>query len=288
MKDGAATGSLRGDSVFARAAKELLAPVLAELGFSVVDTSAREMRFESDRVWAWVFHEDAPSNAIGFRFDRLDAPNADGAYLVSHAMRLVNPARAARDLDPSAETEEEVRQALERLRRAVQTYCLRALRGDADVFAAMKRGRDLYSRQYSEWTRRSQEMGESDAVGRGDWARVVAIYESAEHDLNGLDQKSLEVAQQNARTMRDGDQSQRDDPALKAEMTEAFYDFVGNLDGTDEDRQRIELEVGKAMDARDWAHVIELYETSPYEPGVLQRARLEIARRRLVDLEPAP
>lgn len=195
-------------------------------------------------------------------------------------MRLIDPAAGARKLDPTATTADEVRAALIDLKRDILTYCVPALRGDADVFAAMKRGRDLYSKQYGEWTRLSQEMGEREAVDRGDWARVVEIYESAEHDLKRLDQKRLEVAHQNARTLRDGGPSLRDDPELMAELMEAFYDFVGHLDGTDEDRQRIESAVGEAMDAHDWTRVIELYESSPYELGVLEDTRLEIARRR--------
>jgi hypothetical protein len=95
---------------FERSVHEIVAPALAEFGFAVVQSGARNVRFESDRVWAWVFHEEGPSHAIGFRFDRLGDPNKDGAYLVPHAMQLVDPAAAAREEDPSARTADEVRQ----------------------------------------------------------------------------------------------------------------------------------------------------------------------------------
>lgn len=271
----------RGDVLgFARAVKAILGPVLAELGFSVVDASIWDMRFESDRVWAWVFHEDAASSAVGYRFGRLDDPDRINGFGVSDGMALVDPVAAAQQLDRQAETSAELREALEHLTREIQTYSVPALRGDAEVFAAMKHARELRSRRFSEWTYRAAEMGFSDALKRGDWARVVEVYESGEHELNSLEARKLQIAQQNVRTQSYCDPEWCDESVLGAELARA-YDSYGHFDGTAEEREQVERAVGDAMDAGEWAQVIALYESASYDLEYLQRTRLEIARRQL-------
>jgi hypothetical protein len=149
----------------------------------------------------------------------------------------------------------------------------------------MQRANDKHLRQYSEWTHRAVEMGLSDALRRGDWARVVEVYASAEHDLNPLEAQNSLIAQQNVRTLRYWD-LECDEQALRAELSRAYasyghFDSYGNFDGTAEERERVERAVGAAMDARDWERVIELYGSASYDLEYLERARLAIARRQL-------
>lgn len=61
-------------------------------------------------------------------------------------------------------------------------------------------------------------------------------------------------------------------------MGRAYRAFLPQ-DGSDDEYRQLELTVGDAMDAGDWARVIELYEAAPRELEYLQQKRLEFARR---------
>ena len=266
-----------GDLGFQRGVLDIVAPVLAEFGFAVSERGHREVCFRSAAIWACVFHEER-SEQIGFHFDRLGDPSENGAYSVPSAMRLVDPVGAAKRPEPSARTAEEVRLALDGLKGDIESFCAQVLRNDAAAFTAMKRASDLRIAQFGDWTTRMQEMRRSGAIERGDWGRVVEVYESAQHELEDSDQ--LEVARQNVRTLRECEPAFRTDAELLAEMAKAFVSF-GHFDGTDDERRRLELGVAQAMDARDWKSVIGLYEATPYELEYLQFRRLEIAHSRL-------
>lgn len=133
---------------------------------------------------------------------------------------------------------------------------------------------------HREWQARAEQMGLGDAVARRDWERVAEIWATASHELNGAARRRLEVAFQNARTLRFAAAAQREDPEL-SEALDLEYHAFGPWAGEDPEREGIEHAVGEAMDAEDWQRVARLYESAPYDLDYLELARLDIARTRL-------
>lgn len=255
--------------------KRTLARTLAGYGLSVVQVTDAEIRFESGVVWATLYRDPIYS-CLSLRFSLLRPDSPFSPMSVADAVRLENRASAALWLDPPARDEGELRSALEHLGDLITQHCGPALLGDQSTFAAMAGARQREIELYGRWTREAAESGFAEAVAAGNWARLVEIYQRAEHAFDAIVMWDYAVARQNLRTLEWGAVGLRDDDEL-ARSLKAAYDAYDYGDGGFTARQRLEFAVADAFDRQDWSAVIDLYESAA-ELDRPQRERLAIAR----------
>lgn len=172
---------------------------LTTYGFVPVAADEFSAHYASNCARLAIRH-DRLSYELSLELARADQPEElSHPYSMQDMIRASDPELARRYRDFAATSRDAIARGLQQLVENLRIFGDRALRCDAEFFAALARER---SREIERFGRETQRAGQ-DAIARAafdrqDWRRVIEVYEGRTDPLNRSEQKRLEIARRHA------------------------------------------------------------------------------------------
>ncbi len=184
---------------FAESTRALFSFLVADFGFSLIETDDFTVRYVSDSVRLVIRH-----GRLSYELS-LDLARSDHQEEVAHPydiadmLRLVNEDRAQRYRNFTAASPGAVTRGLKQLADDLRKVGEDALRCNAKFFAVIARERESAIEKLGRERQRPSEDAEARAAfNRQDWARVIEVYQAWGDSLSAPQSKRLEIARQRA------------------------------------------------------------------------------------------
>lgn len=163
---------------------------LLDGGFSVVDSQPTLVLFRKGEVEVDVYH-GRHSHEVGVGVSAFGT-----RYSLSEVIRSGDPVRAESYRNMMAATPEVLVSALSEASSILQRYGARALNGEAECFAELKRNRDSWSKTYALEVMAEQVRPKAEsAFHEGRYAEAAELYSKIRECLTPSEAKKLAIAE---------------------------------------------------------------------------------------------
>jgi hypothetical protein len=184
---------------FAESASAVFSFLVANFGFSLIETDDFTVRYASDCVRLVIRHGRL-SYELSLYLARADhQEELTHPYGIADMLRLVDEDRAQRYRNFAATSRDLVARGLEQLADDLREFGEGTLRCDTQLFDAMARERERAITRFGRDRQRANEDREArTAFDQQDWPRVIEIYQAWGDSLNASQSKRLQIARKRA------------------------------------------------------------------------------------------
>jgi hypothetical protein len=179
---------------FVAATREAFAEITGRHGLVEMASDLYSVAYHGPPGWLTVIH-DRLSYELDVALAPSGAAEADRPYGMADLVRAVDPPAAEQYRCFAATTPSGIRTGVDRLAQELRVYGEPGLAGDPRFLEQVELSRQRAINEFAgDRSRARDAAAAADAVRRGDWQAVVALYEPVEEHLDRVEAKRLEVA----------------------------------------------------------------------------------------------